>query len=360
MKITTIVGARPQFIKAATISPLLKEAGIEEYLIHTGQHYDREMSDVFFDELGMKAPDCNLEINNLSHGAMTGRMIEQIEQKLFDLNPDMILIYGDTNSTMAGAIAASKLDIPVAHVEAGMRSFNTKMPEEVNRLVADQLSTYLFCSTEGAVKNLHQENNPGHIHLVGDVMVDLIREQLIDAKPLHFGDYILTTIHRQENTDDPIKLHNIFAGLRLLSKQVRVIMPLHPRTKKQIEKYNIDTDSIGIIDPLSYKEMLRYEKYSQAIVTDSGGIQKEAYCCNVPCITIRDQTEWTELITHRYNQLIKPNSDVIYRTVMEATETNSMLNQQYNMSLYPPHAAQTIVGLISKIKTFKGPPYEYQ
>ncbi|MDP4663234.1 MAG: UDP-N-acetylglucosamine 2-epimerase (non-hydrolyzing), partial [Salibacteraceae bacterium] len=307
MKILTIVGARPQFIKAAALSRELKSrAGVEEILVHTGQHFDKNMSDVFFDEMNIPKPKYNLEINSLGHGAMTGRMLEGIEKLLLDEKPNMLLVYGDTNSTIAGALAAKKIHVPVGHVEAGLRSFNMRMPEEVNRILTDRISDHLFCPTDTAINNLKNEGFNDFdckIHRSGDVMQDAalyyaqFSEEKSDvlAKLGNPKNFVLTTIHRAENTDDPIRLTSIISALNEINKSQQVICPLHPRTRKILENLP-EKPAFSIIDPVGYFDMIELLKHASLVMTDSGGLQKEAFFFQNACITMRDQTEWTELV----------------------------------------------------------------
>ncbi len=327
MKILTIVGARPQFIKAAAVSRKLQaESRIQEVLIHTGQHYDENMSDVFFQELEIPKPHYHLDIGSHGHGVQTGRMLEAIEQVLLKESPDWVLVYGDTNSTLAGAIAAVKLHIPVAHVEAGLRSFNRRMPEEINRVLTDHAADLLFAPTTVAVENLHQEGiAQAKIHLVGDVMYDaaidygLKAEQVspilqhLDVTPQK---YILATIHRAENTDDPKRLWAIFTGLKAISQKIPVVVPLHPRTRSALSRTGLWEDvnqSLKLIQPVGYLDMVMLEKNAKLIATDSGGVQKEAFFYGVPCITLREETEWLELVQLGWNRLLPPldSSDVV-------------------------------------------------
>ena len=314
MRILTVVGARPQFVKAAAVSrAFLRADNIQEIIVHTGQHYDNNMSDVFFEEMDIPRPNYNLQINSSSHGVMTGRMIEGLEELILKEKPDYVLIYGDTNSTLAGAIAASKIHIPIAHVESGLRSFNMRMPEEINRILSDRLSALLFCPTPQAIENLKKEgfeNFTSNIVFSGDVMFDAAlyyiqkseeSSKIIQRLDLDKERYILSTIHRAENTDDVTNLSTIFNALRELTKESKVVLPMHPRTKKLIQSHNIDTTGIYIIDPVGYFDMLQLIKNARLIITDSGGLQKEAYFFHKPCITTRNETEWTELIYHQYN-----------------------------------------------------------
>ena len=312
MKIVTVVGARPQFIKASVVSRAFDKhhSNIEEVILHTGQHYDTNMSDVFFAELGISTPTHNLSIGGGSHGQNTGRMIEKIEQFLLNEKPDWVLVYGDTDSTLAAALAAVKLNVRVAHVEAGLRSLNRKMPEEINRILTDHIATLLFAPTNAAVENLLNEGiDRSNIHQVGDVMYDAAlhfshkagcESSILDKLNLIGDKYILATIHRQENTDEKSRLMSIVDGLS--RSTIPVIMPLHPRTKKQLEVFNIKvTRPIHLIEPVGYLDMVMLEKHAMVIATDSGGVQKEAYFHCVPCVTLRDETEWSELIDYGYN-----------------------------------------------------------
>lgn len=321
MKLVTVVGARPQFIKAAAVSRALSggESGIREVLVHTGQHYDEKMSKIFFDQLGIGTPDYNLGISGGTHGEMTGRMLQSIESVLVVERPDWVLIYGDTNSTLAAALAASKLRIPVAHVEAGLRSFNMKMPEEVNRIVADRLSAMLFCPTEAAVRNLRGEGATAALFLVGDVMYDSAlhfaalsdeRSTILQELALQPKAYVLATCHRAENTDEVANLEQILQGLSLIAESMKVVLPLHPRTRNMIGKSGLTdlADRLEIVEPVSYLDMIALEKNAAFIVTDSGGVQKEAFFFSVPCITMREETEWTETVDIGWNILTGPDA----------------------------------------------------
>lgn len=322
MKIVTIIGARPQFIKAASLSrEILKQKDIEEVIVHTGQHFDANMSEVFFTEMQIPRPHYNLAINSLGHGAMTGRMMEEIEKVLIKEKPDWLLVYGDTNSTLAGSLAAKKLHIKIAHVEAGLRSFNMKMPEEVNRILTDRISDLLFCPTQQAVDNLNKEgyeNIEAVIVNVGDIMYDsalfysTLKNEGVKGLP---ENYILATIHRAENTDDLQKLKNIFSALDSIHKEYPVVLPLHPRTKNILEVNGIKTN-IHLIEPVGYLDMVSLIKNSKAVITDSGGLQKESYFFKKQCFTLRDQTEWVELIELGCNQLIYVIKDDIASIVL--------------------------------------------
>ena len=310
--VLTVVGARPQFIKAAPVSRALAAVGVAERLLHTGQHFDELMSDVFFAELDMAKPTYNLEVNSLGHGGMTGRMLEKIEEVLLTERPAMVLVYGDTNSTLAGALAASKLKIPVAHVEAGLRSFNRGMPEEINRVVADHLSSLLFCPTTAAVKNLAAEGIVTGVHSVGDVMYDVTfamvqkaegQSRILETLDLQPYTYAVSTIHRAENTDDPGRFDRIIAWLEEAARARPVIMPVHPRTRKLMANRGVAPAGVRMIEPLGYLDMTKLVHNAVAIFTDSGGLQKEAYFHRVPCVTLRDETEWLETVEAGWNRL---------------------------------------------------------
>lgn len=334
LKVVTIVGARPQFIKAAPICRALRQAGIQEFFVHTGQHYDDAMSSVFFRDLELPEPDINLNIGSDSHGKQTGRMLIGIEEVLQKENPDWVVVYGDTNSTLAGALASVKLHIPVAHVEAGLRSFNKAMPEEHNRVVADHVSTLLFCPTQTAVKNLEKEGIVEGVHLVGDVMYDSLlhnlklaeeRSHIIEQLQLQPKRYALATVHRAENTDNSERLRSIFAAFaQIADSGLPVIIPLHPRTRKQLAALDeIDVGKLRLIEPVSYLDMLRLEKYAHVILTDSGGVQKEAYWVETPCVTLRDETEWVELVEYGYNQLASTQREKIFEAHQRAIQQKS-------------------------------------
>lgn len=319
MKILTVIGARPQFVKAASVSRAVAELGsMSEILLHTGQHYDPNMSDVFFAELGIPTPKYHLGIGSGPHGAQTGRMLEAIEGVLLVEQPDWVLVYGDTNSTLAGALAAAKLHISVAHVEAGLRSFNRQMPEEINRVLTDHASEVLFAPTEAAVGNLVHEGIERHkILQVGDVMFDAAlyyaaraaeSSNILERLSLEAKSYVLATVHRAENTDSPERLRAIFAGLSEVADVLPVVLPLHPRTRRYLAELAIDTSRLRLLDPVGYLDMVMLEKHARLIATDSGGVQKEAYFYRVPCVTLRTETEWVELIEHGWNRLVPPLS----------------------------------------------------
>ena len=322
IRIITIVGARPQFVKAAMLSRAIsmrnKEGmSFEEKLIHTGQHYDENMSRVFFQEMGILKPTWQLHCGNHTHGAMTGQMLMDIEKILIDNQPDYVLVYGDTNSTLAGALAASKLHIPVVHVEAGLRSFNKAMPEEINRILTDHVSSILCCPTQTAVQNLHKENITKGVYHVGDIMYDAAllfgkeaeqRSTILQTLGLSPKEFLLCTVHRAENTDSQERLCQIAQAWTEIAASERIVIPLHPRTKIYLEKYNLlatlqQQPNILFTDPLGFLDMVMLERNARIILTDSGGIQKEAYFHKTPCITLREETEWTETIESGWNQL---------------------------------------------------------
>jgi len=322
-KIITVVGARPQFVKAAVVSRAFqKSKKVDELIIHTGQHFDQNMSAIFFEEMEIPQPHFNLKINGLGHGAMTGQMLEGIEKILLQEKPDAVLVYGDTNSTLAGALAAVKVHIPVAHVEAGLRSFNMRMPEEVNRILTDRISNWLFCPTETAIANLKKEGYTDHtakVSNVGDVMYDAAlfyathsESRATIAKQFTGSPFVLCTLHRAENTDDPANLESIIEALNEINKHTPIVLPLHPRTKKIIEKNNMKAD-FTIIEPVGYFDMIELLKNCKLVMTDSGGLQKEAYFFHKHCITLREQTEWVELVQNGYNELTGANTELILK-----------------------------------------------
>lgn len=350
MKISTIVGARPQFIKASVVSRAFREQRpeVSEILVHTGQHFDPNMSDVFFEELEIPRPDYHLGIGGGTHGQNTGRMIEAIERVLLDERPDWVLVYGDTDSTLAGALAAVKLHIPVAHVEAGLRSFNRCMPEEINRVLTDHSSDLLFAPTRQAVRNLMAEGiNSNKVRRVGDVMYDAALfyaakaeacSAILQTLGLRRKGYILATLHRQENTDNPQRLNSILRGL---SESIApVILPLHPRTRRQLREYGISlNEPIFPMEPVGYLDMVMLEKHAKLIATDSGGVQKEAYFHGVPCVTLRDETEWVELVEHGFNCLVGSDPEKIAMAIRVIPDQPNR-----HLSLYGDgHAAENIL-----------------
>lgn len=311
-KIMTVVGARPQFIKASPVSAALRQAGLAEILVHTGQHFDPMMSEVFFRELRLEAPDRNLDIHSLGHGAMTGRMLEAIEAALLEERPDLMLVYGDTNSTLAGALAAAKLHVPVAHVEAGLRSFNRRMPEEINRVATDHMSALLFCPTATAVANLAREGLTQGVFATGDVMYDAAlwaasraegTSDILNRLALQRGQYGVATVHRAENTDDPDRFDRILAFLAREAEERPLILVAHPRTAKLIRGREAELGRVRVIEPLGYLDMTWLLCNAAKLVTDSGGLQKEAYFHQIPCVTLREETEWVETVEHGWNCL---------------------------------------------------------
>ncbi|MBU0664998.1 MAG: UDP-N-acetylglucosamine 2-epimerase (non-hydrolyzing) [Proteobacteria bacterium] len=320
MKIITVLGARPQFIKASVVSHAIAQSGmLTEVVVHTGQHFDANMSDVFFSELGMVTPAYHLDIHGGTHGAMTGRMLAEVERVLLDEKPDAVLVYGDTNSTLAGALAAAKLHIPVAHVEAGLRSFNMAMPEEINRILTDRISRWLFTPTNVAAQHLAREGfTAEQIIPVGDVMYDVALHHgarvtaeggLLQRLGLRPKNYLLATIHRAENTDHSERLAAIVDALEVTAESLQVVWPLHPRTRAVLQQAGRLEDlsrRMTLIEPVGYLDMVQLEKYAALIATDSGGVQKEAFFYQVPCVTVRDETEWVELVEAGWNRLAPP------------------------------------------------------
>ena len=341
IKIITVIGARPQFVKAGALSRVFADTElVEEILVHTGQHFDENMSDVFFDEMNIPKPKYNLAINSLNHGAMTGRMLEGIEEILVNENPDLVLIYGDTNSTLAGALAAKKLHIKVAHVEAGLRSFNMQMPEEVNRILTDRISDFLFCPTEAAVENLMNEgysNLSCDVIKCGDVMQDAAYYYAqVSAKKSHvvsdsgMNRYGLVTLHRAENTDDVTKLTAIVNALNYVHQHILpLVLPLHPRTLSKLNAYDLKLE-LKTISPVGYFDMIELIKNADLVMTDSGGLQKEAYFFKKPCITMREQTEWVELIEAGVNVLVGSN----YDQIVAAAESGFTKDVNFDKDLY--------------------------
>jgi UDP-GlcNAc3NAcA epimerase len=391
MKVLSIVGARPQFIKAAVVSQQIRRQtgseGIQHLLLHTGQHYDFNMSEVFFRELDLPQPNYYLGIGSGRHGEQTGKMLAGIEEVLLQEDPDIVVIYGDTNTTLAGALAAAKLHVPVAHVEAGLRSFNRQMPEEINRIVADHCSDLLFCPTQTAAENLEKEGFHNTVHAadvasnhqssiinhqfkaplvlnVGDVMLDLAREvkvrlaregqggkDILGRYGLQPHGYVLTTIHRASNTDEPENLRSILEAMRRIARGgLKVLFPIHPRTRKAMEKADLLTlvDTPGIIasEPVSYVEMIALESEARLLLTDSGGVQKEAYFFRVPCVVAREETEWTELVQIGWNRLAGAQTE----TILAATE--AVLREDFAQKPRPDyygtgHAATRIVSVLA-------------
>jgi len=349
-KIVTILGARPQFVKAAVLSRIIAQHNeIEEIIIHTGQHYDINMSTIFFEEMEIPKPKYNLDINGLGHGAMTGQMLEKVEKVLLTEKPETVVVYGDTNSTLAGALAAKKMDIKVIHIEAGLRSFNMKMPEEINRILTDRISDLLLCPTDIAVHNLGNEgfvNIDTKIIKCGDIMKDAVvfygsasseKSTIINDLSLEKGKFVLATIHRQENTDDIDKLKSIFEGLDQVNKQCKVILPLHPRTKNVLENYNLSYD-ITTISPVGYFDMLELLKNCKMVVTDSGGLQKEAFFNEKHCIVVRAETEWLELVDNGFASLV--GADRL--KIIEAFENFKTSTADFSKNLYGNNVGEKI------------------
>lgn len=370
MKIATVLGARPQFIKAASVSRAIAEhnastpnsqSKIHEIIVHTGQHFDANMSDIFFDEMQIPRPDYKLDVNSLGHGAMTGRMLEQIEAILLKEEPDTLMVYGDTNSTLAGALAAKKLHIKVAHIEAGLRSFNMNMPEEINRILTDRISDLLFCPTDTALQNLDREGFstfPSRIVKSGDVMQDAAifyrdiaaqKSDVVSRIGLAGKSFALCTIHRAENTDAPERLQAIMAALNKIAGEMKIILPLHPRTRKVMEARGLDS-RCTIIDPVGYFDMIQLLEHTCIVLTDSGGLQKEAFFFSKPCVTLRNETEWVELLDGGYNTLAGANSEQIvagFSKMLSATP-------DYHRNLYGGgKASQSIVSAMADYEMAK-------
>jgi UDP-GlcNAc3NAcA epimerase len=319
MDIVTVVGARPQFIKAAVVSHAFQKAGFQERIVHTGQHYDPGMSDIFFSELGIPSPEINLDVGSGSHGAQTGAMMIKLEKYLEKRPPDWLVVYGDTNSTLASSMVGAKLGIPVAHVEAGLRSFNMRMPEEINRIVTDRLSDLLFCPTQTAVDHLKTEGMTKGVHLTGDVMLDATKyfaQKAQESRPLHeilgpeISTFFLATVHRAENTNDPNRLSAILDAFRQISETI--VWPVHPRTRNLLERFDV-SKNVVIIEPVSYLAMLTLITHSTKVLTDSGGLQKEAVWLGTPCITMRDETEWTETLEGGWNRIVGADTTAIVK-----------------------------------------------
>lgn len=332
LRIATVVGARPQFIKASAVSRAIGEWNrskgdkLSEVIIHTGQHYDAGMSEIFFSELGIPEPAVNLNVGSGSHAVQTGAMLLGLEKTFAGIKPDVVVVYGDTNSTLAAAVVAAKMGIPLAHVEAGLRSGNRRMPEEINRIAADRLSTLLFTPTKAAVGHLAAEGLSDGVHVVGDVMLDCVRLHGSDSRYpadvlVRFGienrKYALATIHRAENTDNPVRLAEIFVGLSHAAKFVPIVLPLHPRTASVVRGHVLDDvlSGLTITEPAGFLDMMTLEANASLIVTDSGGVQKEAYFHGVPCVTIRDETEWVETVESGWNVLSAGNAESILANI---------------------------------------------
>lgn len=363
MKIITVIGARPQFIKAAVVSRAIDEYNkkvvrneIEEVIVHTGQHYDANMSEVFFEEMSIPRPKYNLHLGGGTHGAMTGRMLEKLEGVMLEEKPDVVLVYGDTDSTLAGSLAAAKLHIPVAHVEAGLRSFNMNMPEEINRSLTDRVSKWLFCPTETAMDNLRHEGYGelgAEMLCIGDVMYDAAlfysaqKKASEEIKAMTEDGYYLVTVHRAENTDDPVRMQGIFDALEEIAAHTKVILPLHPRTRKVLDSMGLKLNNITCIEPVGYFDMLHLQGNALAIFTDSGGVQKEAFFAHKPCVTLRDETEWVELVKNGYNTLVGADKD----RILEAEKDLRGRTLDFSMNLYGDgYAGDKIVKCLMELK----------
>ncbi|OIQ38917.1 MAG: UDP-N-acetylglucosamine 2-epimerase [Bacteroidetes bacterium MedPE-SWsnd-G1] len=341
-KIVTILGARPQFVKAAVLSRVIASyKKIEEVIVHTGQHFDNNMSEVFFSEMEIPKPKYNLQINGLGHGAMTGQMMEKLEEILLNEKPDAVVVYGDTNSTIAGALTAKKMHIKVVHIEAGLRSFNMEMPEEVNRILTDRISDLLLCPTDTAIDNLNSEgfeHLPTNVVKSGDIMKDAVdfysktsgeKSSIISDLELVKDNFVLATIHRQENTDDLEKLKGIFIGLEEISKKKQVVLPLHPRTRKILKQHNLNFD-IKFIEPVGYFDMLELLKNCNLVVTDSGGLQKEAFFNKKHCLIAREETEWVELVSNGFAKIVGSNP----KEMIASFELFQKANSDFSLELY--------------------------
>lgn len=353
MKIATVVGARPNFVKMAPVSKELRKH-FDEIVIHTGQHYDYEMDRVFFEQLGIPEPDYHLGVGSGTHGYQTGEMIKKIEEVLMHEKPDLVLVFGDTNSTLAGALAGVKLHIRVAHVEAGLRSFDRRMPEEINRVLTDHISDLLFCPTKRAVENLRREGIVEGVHLTGDVMVDAVNQnvevaerksEILDQLDLKPGEYFLATVHRAENTDDPERLKNI---VEAFCETDGLVFPCHPRTEKRLKDYGLWETlvrSVDVIRPVGYLDMLVLEKNARKIITDSGGVQKEAYIFKVPCITLRENTEWVETVEDGWNVLVGADKNKI----IEALESFEPERKHHSQRFGDGEASRRMVEILSNL-----------
>jgi len=356
-KIVTILGARPQFVKGAVLSRVISNHNeIEEVIVHTGQHYDANMSAVFFKEMQIPNPKYNLNINGLGHGAMTGQMLEAIEKVLLDEKPDAVVVFGDTNSTIAGALAAKKLNIKVIHVEAGLRSFNMQMPEEINRILTDRISDLLSCPTQTAIDNLQKEgfdNLSNQVALHGDIMKDAVefyskaseeKATVLQDQDLALGNFVLATIHRQENTDDKEKLVDIFKALDQIHQEKQVVLPLHPRTANKLKEYQIETN-ITLIDPVGYFDMLALLKNCALVITDSGGLQKEAFFNKKHCVIAREETEWIELVENGFATISGSSFETILNDYRKLLNTN----KSFDLPLYGNNVGEQIYQSIKKL-----------
>jgi UDP-GlcNAc3NAcA epimerase len=356
-KIVTILGARPQFVKAAVLSRIIKKHNfVEEIIVHTGQHFDENMSDIFFTEMEIPKPSYNLNINSLSHGAMTGQMLEKIEKILQDEHPEVVVVYGDTNSTLAGALAAKKLHIKVVHIEAGLRSFNMEMPEEINRILTDRISNLLSCPTDIAIKNLQKEgfgNLLIQIEQHGDIMKDAMefygktsseKSSIVKRLKLHKNEFVLATLHREENTNDIEKLKDIFTSLECIHQQKKVVLPIHPRTKKILKENNLHYN-ITFVNPVGYFDMLELLKNCALVFTDSGGLQKEAFFNKKHCVILREETEWIELVENGFAKIVGSNP----AKIKAAFEIFSKSTMQFDKELYGANVGEKIYKSIIKL-----------
>jgi UDP-GlcNAc3NAcA epimerase len=335
--VMTVVGARPQFIKAAPLCFALRRAGIRESLVHTGQHYDAQMSDVFFDEMGIPAPAFHLGVGSGGHGKQTGEMLSRIEELLLAEKPDLMLVYGDTNSTLAGALAAAKLNIPIAHVEAGLRSYNRTMPEETNRVLTDHCASLLFCPTDLAVRNLASENITSGVHQVGDTMFDAVRlftpraearSDIMARLGLASKQFMLATIHRPYNTDDPAMLGMILRAFAAIGSPI--LFPVHPRTRAAMARFGLELPAnLRAVEPVGYLDMLILQRHAQVIITDSGGVQKEACFAGTPCVTLRPETEWVETVQSGWNRLAWDSAEAIIAAVNDQAKARPAPSRDY-------------------------------
>jgi UDP-GlcNAc3NAcA epimerase len=353
----TVIGARPQFIKACPVTQALRLAGVREILVHTGQHYDASMSQVFFDELGLPAPQINLGVGSGTHGRQTAGMLTGLEDAIVAQKPDWVLVYGDTNSTLAGALAAVKLHVPVAHVEAGLRSFNRRMPEEINRVVTDAVATLLFTPTAEADRNLGREGvPPSRVSLVGDVMFDAalmfgtrasLTSDILSRLGVEKGKFVLATIHRAETTDDPDRLACIVDAFRAIGSEHALVWPVHPRTRSALrngQQLKELSECVSLIDPVGYLDMLQLEKSASVIVTDSGGVQKEAFFFETPCVTARGETEWVELVNLGWNRLCPPvSAAALEAAVLEAIGSRGIPAKPYGDGDAAPRIARRLL-----------------
>jgi UDP-GlcNAc3NAcA epimerase len=357
-KIISIVGARPQFVKASTISKVFARYSnqFDELIVHTGQHFDPNMSEIFFKQLSMPTPKYNLNISNLSHGAMTGRMLERIENILIKESPEAVIVYGDTNSTLSGALASVKLHIPLIHIEAGLRAFDLQIPEEVNRVLVDKISSVLFCPTDQSVNNLTMEGIKENVFQVGDVMYDATLNftkiaslsYSLKTRKLEESNYVLCTIHRAETTNDLEKLHSVCSAINMIAKEMKVIFPMHPRTQQamqHIKGYGNILSNVIVVEPLSFFEMLFLESKAFAIITDSGGVQKEAFFHKIPCITLRDRTEWEETVQLGWNEVVGTKESDIVSSWSTLSQRTTRVATPYGTG----NAAEKIVNFLEKL-----------